>query len=141
MCFASHIFIDVQKWTSVKLDLFHSLPSTWLKSPPQSRNVANIYGQRSWFGKKFVCLTNSLTSGGVFNSTLLEVNKIQQSFNLGRHSTLYAMGVKLFTRSLKNSKVQRYKRRSFLINFLPIFYQTIKFAIDCAIKMGKPFES
>ena len=44
-----------------------------------------------------VCLTNSLTSGDVFNSNLLKVNKIQQSFNLGCHATVYAVGFMLFT--------------------------------------------
>ena len=44
-----------------------------------------------------VCLTNSLTSGDVFNGNLLKVNKIQQSFNLGCHATVYAVGFMLFT--------------------------------------------
>ena len=65
-----------------------------------------------------VCLTNSVTSGSVFNGNLLEVNKIQQSFNLGHHATVYAMGLKLFTRSSRNIKAPRYRRCSFLINFL-----------------------
>ena len=72
-----------------------------------------------------VCLTNSLTSGGVFNSNLLEVNKIQQSFNLGRHTTVYAMGLKLFTRSSRNIKAPRYRQRSFLINSLQIFIRLL----------------
>ena len=68
-----------------------------------------------------VCFTNSLTSGGVFNANLLEVNKIQQSVNLGRHATVYTMGFKLFTRSSRNIKAQRYRRRLFSIIFLQIF--------------------
>ena len=72
-----------------------------------------------------VCLTNSLTSGGVLDSNLLEVNKIQQSFNLGRDATVYAMGLKLFRRSSRNIKAPRYRQRSFLINFLQIFIRLL----------------
>ena len=72
-----------------------------------------------------VCLTDNLTSGDVFNSNLLEVNKIQQSFNLGCHTTVYAMGLKLFTRSSRNIKAPRYRQRSFLINSLQIFIRLL----------------
>ena len=87
----------------------------------------------------------SLTSRGVFNSTLLEDNKIQQSFNLGHHATLYVMGLKLFTRSLKNGKAPRYKRCSFVINFLQkIFIRLLNLQSSAqaiwANRLGKPFE-
>ena len=72
-----------------------------------------------------VCLTNSLTSGDVFNGNLLKVNKIQQSFNLGCHATVYAMGFMLFTRSSKNTNVPRYRRRSFSIKFPQIFIRLL----------------
>ena len=51
----------------------------------------------------------------------LQANKIQQSFDLGRYATLYAMGLKLFTRSSRNIKAPRYRRRLFSIIFLQIF--------------------
>ena len=72
-------------------------------------------------------LFDSLTSGGVFNSTLLEVDKMQQNFNLGRHTALYAMGLKLFTRSLRFIKAPRYRQCSFSINFLQIFIRLLNF--------------
>ena len=60
-------------------------------------------------------LFDSLTSGEVFNSTLLEVDKMQQNFNLGRHTTLYATGLKLFTRSSRNIKEPRYIKKTMFV--------------------------
>ena len=55
----------------------------------------------------------------------LQANKMQQSFDLGRYATLYAMGLKLFTRSSRNIKAPRYRRRLFSINFLQIFIKLL----------------
>ena len=92
-----------------------------------------------------VCFTNSLTSGGVFNANLLEVNKIQQSVNLGRHATVYTMGFKLFTRSSRNIKALRYRRCLFSINFPQIFIRLLNLRSSVESRrtnrLGKPFES
>ena len=91
-----------------------------------------------------VCFTNSLTSGGVFNANLLEVNKIQQSVNLGRHATVYTMGFKLFTRSSRNIKALRYRRCLFSINFPQIFIRLLNLQSSVQSRwtnhLGKPFE-
>ena len=71
--------IHVQKWTSVKHDLFHRLARD-RKSPRQRRNRSLIFSDlaRSLFDKQLA-----------FNGTLLKVNnKIQESSHLGRHATL-----------------------------------------------------
>ena len=51
--------IHVQKWTSVKHDLFHCLARD-RKSPPQRRNRSLIFLGKSWFGEKSVGQTACL---------------------------------------------------------------------------------
>ena len=85
-----------------------------------------------------ICAFASETFARPKKTPALQANKIQHSFDLGRYATLCAMGLKLCTRSSRNIKAPRYRRRLFSINFLQIFYQTIKFEIECAIKIEKP---
>ena len=51
--------ICVQKWTSVKHDLFHRLARD-RKSPRQRRNRSLIFSGKSWFGEKSVRQTACL---------------------------------------------------------------------------------
>ena len=48
-----YFYVDVPKWTSVKLDLDR-------KSPPQRRIIANIFGKEVDLHWRVVCSTNSL---------------------------------------------------------------------------------
>ena len=68
-----------------------------------------------------ICAFASETFARPKKTPALQANKIQQSFDLGRYATLYAMGLKLFTRSSRNIKAPRYRRRLFSIIFLQIF--------------------
>ena len=52
-------YVDVPKWTSVKLDLFPCLARD-RKSPPQRRIVANIFGKEVDLHWREVCSTNSV---------------------------------------------------------------------------------
>ena len=75
--------IHVQKWTSVKHDLFCCLARDRKSDRDKEEKRSSIFSGRSWFGER------SVRQQLAFNSTLLEVNdKIQQSSNLGRHATL-----------------------------------------------------
>ena len=69
----------VQKWTSVKLDLFCSCLAHDQKSSERGK-VANASGKELDFVRSL------LDKQHEFNGTLLEVNKIRQSFYLGRHT-------------------------------------------------------
>ena len=56
----THLFyVDVSKWTSVKLDLFPCLARDW-KSPPQWRIVTNILGKEVDLHWREVCSTNNM---------------------------------------------------------------------------------
>ena len=56
-------YVDVPKWTSVKLDLFPCLARD-RKSPPQRRIVANIFGKEVDLHWREVCSTNSVFKFG-----------------------------------------------------------------------------
>ena len=47
------MYLHVQKWTSVKLDLFRSCVARDRKSLERG-HVANVFGQKSWFREKSV---------------------------------------------------------------------------------------
>ena len=47
------MYLHVQKWTSAKLDLFRGCVARDRKSPERG-NVANVFGQKSWFREKSV---------------------------------------------------------------------------------------
>ena len=70
------MYLHVQKWTSVKHDFFRGCLARDQKSPERG-NVANaeVDFARSLLDKQHE-----------FNGTSLEVNKIRQSFYLGRHA-------------------------------------------------------
>ena len=70
------MYLHVQKWTSVKLDLFYCLAHD--RKSPERGNVANLFEQRSWFRESLFDKQHD------FNGTSLEVNRIWQSFYLGR---------------------------------------------------------
>ena len=70
------MYLHVQKWTSVRLDLFHCLAHD--RKSPERGNVANVFTQRSWFHESLFDKQHD------FNGTSLEVNKIWQNFYLGR---------------------------------------------------------
>ena len=44
------MYLHVQKWTSVKLDLFRCCLARDRKSPDKG-NIANLFGQRGWFSE------------------------------------------------------------------------------------------
>ena len=73
------MYLHVQKWTSVKLDLSHSSPALDQKSPERG-NVANVLGKEVDFTRSL------LDKQHEFNGISLEVNEIRQSFYLGRHA-------------------------------------------------------
>ena len=101
------MYLHVQKW-AVKLVLFRGCLARDRKSPERG-NVANQ------FSSKEVNFARSLLEKQhEFNGTSLEVNRIRQSFYLGRH--VQQKFAKLFTKSSRN------KRRSFSISLS--FYQT-----------------
>ena len=98
--------IRVQKWTSVKHDLFHRLARD-RKSPWQRRNRSLIFSGKHWFGGSLV------DKQLAFNGTLLEVNnKIQQSSHLGRHATLcrdeLPLNVNRNSRKVVYTKLRKY---------------------------------
>ena len=63
----------------MKLILLRSCLGHDQKSPERG-NVANVFKERSEFARSLLDKQHEL------NSTLLEVNKIRQSFYLGRHT-------------------------------------------------------
>ena len=73
------MYLHVHKRTSVKLILLRSCLGHDRKSPERG-NVANVFEERSGFARSLLDKQHEL------NSTLLEVNKIRQSFYLGRHT-------------------------------------------------------
>ena len=73
------MYFYVQKWTSVKLDLFRGCLARDQKCAERG-NVANASGKEVDFAR------NLLDKHHEFNGTSLEVNKMRQSFYLGRHA-------------------------------------------------------
>ena len=111
-------YVDVPKWTSVKLDLFPCLAGDG-KSPPQRRIiiVANIFGKEVDLHWRKVCSTNSvfiIKSQKIYSRAFIRV--IAQYF-IAKGSNV---STKLFTR--RRIK-RRERRRSFSISLN--FYQTI----------------
>ena len=73
------MYLHVQKWTSLKLDLLRGCLAHDQKSPERG-NVANASGKEVDFARSL------LDKQHEFNGTSLEANKILQSFYLGRHT-------------------------------------------------------
>ena len=73
------MYLHVQKW-AVKLVLFRGCLARYRKSPERG-NVANQFS-----GKEVDFARNLLDKQHEFKGTLLKVNKIRQSFYLGRHA-------------------------------------------------------
>ena len=73
------MYLQVQKWTSVKLDLFRSRLARDRKCPERG-SVANAAGKEIDFARSL------LDKQHEFNGTSLGVNKIRQSFYLGCHA-------------------------------------------------------
>ena len=63
----------------MKLDLFHGCLALDQKSPERG-NVTNVFRQEVDFARSLLLKQHE------FNGTSLEVNKIWQSFYLGRHA-------------------------------------------------------
>ena len=107
------MYLHVQKWTSVKLDLLHCLAHDW-KSPERG-NVANVFAQRSWFRESLFDKKHD------FNGTSLEVNKIWQSFYLGRmlnrnlHKVVYKKLQKFVLDSAIESAFEIHVRRKEIV--------------------------
>ena len=91
-------YVDVPKWTSVKLDLFPCLARD-RKSPPQRRMVTNIFSKEvelHWWG---VCSTNSVfivRSQKIYSRAFIWV--IAQHFIAIRAQMSTQVCIKLFTR-------------------------------------------
>ena len=104
---------------SVKLEPFRC-PALDRKSPPQRRNVAKYFRQRSWFGEKFVPQTAICYQKSI---------NIRQSFHLGRRATLYREGLINVNRNLDKAvyKKEDFKRQvrrcSFSISFIVFMRQ------------------
>ena len=80
--------IHVQKWTSVKHDLFRRL------ARDRKSDLDKEETDRQYFRAKVDLAWSLFDKQLAFNGTLLEVNnKIQQSSNLGRHATLCRDGL------------------------------------------------
>ena len=73
------MYFHVQKWTSLKLDLFHGCIAHDQK-PPERANIANASGKEVDF------MRSLLDKQHEFSGTSLEVNKIRQRFYLGHHA-------------------------------------------------------
>ena len=74
------MYLHVQKRASVKLDLFRCLARD--RKSPERGNVANVWGKEVDFAGSLFDKQHD------FNGISLEVNKIRQSFYLGRIAVL-----------------------------------------------------
>ena len=71
ICFASHVFACLEMNIGETCSVFRSCLALDRKSPERG-NVANVFGQRSWFRESLLDKQHG------FNGTSLEVNKIWQ---------------------------------------------------------------
>ena len=74
--------LHVQKWTSVKLNLFYGCLAHDRTSP--ERGLGNI--PKMFSGKEVDFMRSLLDKQHEFNGISLEVNKIRQSLYLGQHA-------------------------------------------------------